>query len=173
MIEAARAEDEAAWADVQRGVSAGRRIGDPQHLGPTLVFAARIALLLGYRDDAELFAAELLALGAAAVTLAADGSTELGWLCVDLGLELTPEGEFPSVWRSANEAILEGRIADAIDILDRTGVRTEAAYARLRRARLEPGLWLDEAEAFYTKMRARRFLGEIAELRSGTTRRSA
>jgi class 3 adenylate cyclase/tetratricopeptide (TPR) repeat protein len=173
MIEAAREENEAAWADVQRGLDSGRHVGDPQHLGPALVFAGRISLLLGRQDDARRYGDELAALGATSVTLAFDGSTETGWLCVDLGLELRPEGRLPSVWRRANEAIVEGRLVDAIDILDQTGARTEAAYARLRRARLEPGPWLDEAEAFYTEVRARRFLRELAELRSGASRRSA
>jgi predicted ATPase/class 3 adenylate cyclase len=123
-IEAARGEDEAAWADTQRGIAAGRNVGDPQHLGPTLVYGARTALLLGRRDDAVRLADELSALGGAAVTLAADGSTEFGWLCVDLGLALTAEGSFPSIWRRANQAIVEGRLADAIDVLDRIGVPT-------------------------------------------------
>ena len=69
--------------------------------------------------------------------------------------------------------ILEGRLGDAIDILDMTGVHTEAAYARLRRAQLETGPWLDEAEAFYRKVGATRFLGEVAELRAGVIPRSA
>ena len=54
-----------------------------------------------------------------------------------------------------------------------TGVHTEAAYARLRRAQLETGPWLDEAEAFYRKVGATRFLGEVAELRAGAIPRSA
>ena len=173
MIEAARADDVAAWADTQRGVDAGRNVGDPQHLGPALAYGGRIALLLGRRDDARRYADELVALGRDAVTFAADGSTEPGWLSVDLALELRSEGRVPSVSRTANDAILDGRLADAIEILDETGVRTEAAYARLRRARLEPGPWLDEAEAFYTEVGALRFLREIAELRSGANRRSA
>lgn len=172
MIEAARADDDVAWADTQRGIDAGQNAGDPQHLGPALAYGARIALLLGRPDDARRYVDELVSLGRDAVTFAADGSTELGWLSVDLAVELTSEGRVPSVSREANGAILEGRLADAIGILDRTGVRTEAAYARLRRARLEPGPWLDEAEAFYSEVRAIRFLREVAGLKS-STRRSA
>src|SRR5581483_1890672 len=172
MIETAREEDEAAWADMQRGLDAGRDVGDPQHLGPALAFGARVSLLLGRVDDARRYAEELLALPGGAATFAADGSTELAWLCVDLGLEPRLEGPLPSVWRSANQAILGGRIAEAIGILDRTGARAEAAYARLRRARLEPGPWLDEAEAFYSEVRAIRFLREVAGLKA-STRRSA
>ncbi len=172
-IQAARGEEDAAWTNVQRSVAGGSEARDPHYFGSLLMYASRTASVLGRHLDALGFANQLAELDANAITLVVEGSSEFGWLCVDLGRALTPVGRFRSIWRSANEAILEGRIADAIEILDRTGVRTEAAYARLRRARLEPGPWLDEAEAFYTEVRARRFLREIAELRSGASRRSA
>ena len=77
------------------------------------------------------------------------------------------------MWREAYDAIVDGRLGDATGVLDAIGVATEAAYVRLRRARIEPGPWLDEAEAFYTDVRATRFLREVAELRATATRRSA
>jgi hypothetical protein len=172
-IQAARGDDDAAWTNVQRSIAGGSEARDPHYFGSLLMYASRTASVLGRHEDALGLANRLAALDANAITLVVEGSSEFGWLCVDLGRTLTPVGRFRSIWRSANEAILGGRIADAIEILDRTGVRTEAAYARLRRARLEPGPWLDEAEAFYTEVRAHRFLREIAELRAGASRRSA
>jgi class 3 adenylate cyclase/tetratricopeptide (TPR) repeat protein len=167
-----RGDEQAALADLERSMTRVRGSSDPQHMGPAYVYGARIAFLCGRLDEADRFAGGLEVLGATAIALAADCTTELAWLAVDLGhrFELTA---FPSVWRAANIAILDNRLDDAIAILDATGVRTEAAYARLRRARVEPGPWLDEAEAFYREVGATRFLDEIAELRGKAMPRSA
>jgi class 3 adenylate cyclase/tetratricopeptide (TPR) repeat protein len=167
MIKLARGEDVEARADLERGLARVRdRVdGDPQQVGPALVYAARFALLQGRRLDAEAFADELATLDASVIRFVFEGSTEIGWLAVDLERELLDLHAPDSVWRAANVAIVEGRLADAIAVLDATGVRAEAAYARLRRAQREPGPWLDEAEAFYRQVGATRFLGEIADLR--------
>ena len=171
-IALARGDGRAAWTDLEAAIERLRGVSDPYLTGPAFVHAARIALLSARQDDAEGFTDELEILGEDAIGLAADCTTEVAWLAVDLGRRFELE-DSPTVWRVANDAILEGRLGDAIDILDMTGVHTEAAYARLRRAQLETGPWLDEAEAFYRKVGATRFLGEVAELRAGVIPRSA
>ena len=171
-IALARGDGRAAWTDLEAAIERLRGVSDPYLTGPAFVHAARIALLSARQDDAEGFTDELEILGEDAIGLAADCTTEVAWLAVDLGRRFELE-DSPTVWRVANDAILEGRLGDAIDILDMTGVHTEAAYARLRRAQLETGPWLDEAEAFYRKVGATRFLGEVAELRAGVIPRTA
>ena len=171
-ITLSRGDVQAALADCERAVARARDSIDPQHLGPSYVYLARIALLSGRLDEAESFTETLEALGGNAIGLAADCTTEVAWLAVDLERRFELDAS-PSVWRVANDAILEGRLGDAIDVLDATGVHTEAAYARLRRAQREPGPWLEEAEAFYREVGATRFLGEIAELRERAIPRSA
>ena len=167
-----RGDRESAWADLERAISRARGVSDPHLTGAAFVYAARIALLSGRPDEAEAFTDELEALGENAIGLAADCTTEVAWLAVDLVRRFELD-DSRSIWRVANDAILEGRLGDAIDILDATGVHTEAAYARLRRAQRESGPWLDEAETFYRKVGATRFLGEIAELRERAIPRSA
>ncbi len=175
LIELARGQEAAARADLARAIARvrDRSDGDPQQVGPAVVYAARFAMLLGHRAEAEALADEFQALDPAAIRFVVEGSTEVAWLAVDLERELLGGRASDSIWRAANEAIVEGRLADAINSLDATGVHTEAAYARLRRAQREPGPWLDEAEAFYRKVGATRFLGEIAELRESAMPRSA
>ena len=170
-IAAARGDDRGAWTDVERALTRARDAED-SYLAQVLVHATRLASLTGRRHEEQRFFAELERLGPAALTVAVDATTEIAWLAVDFErrFELAPSR---SVWREAYDAIVDGRLGDAIGVLDSTGVATEAAYARLRRARIEPGPWLDEAEAFYTDVRATRFLREVAELRATATRRSA
>jgi hypothetical protein len=171
-IACGRGDDRGAWVDLERAVARARAVEDAFRLGGSIAHAARISAWIGRQDEARRFVDELELLGTEAVTLAVDGTTEVAWLAVDFGrsFELAPS---PSIWREAHDAIVAGRLGDAIGILDATGVRTEAAYARLRRAEREPGSWLDEAEVFYSEVRAIRFLRESAELRGGATRRSA
>jgi class 3 adenylate cyclase/tetratricopeptide (TPR) repeat protein len=175
LIELGRGEDAAARTDLERGLARirDRADGDPQHVGPTLVFAARIAILQGRRAEGESLAEEFRALGPETAVLVADGTTEVAWLALDVDRRLMTGGSPNSVWRAANEAIVEGRLGDAIEVLDAAGIHTEAAYARLRRAQVESGPWLDEAEAFYRKVDATRFLDEIAALRAKAMPRSA
>ncbi len=171
-IAAGRGDDRTAWADLERAVTRVRATANPQALAQTLVHATRLASLTGRHDDEQRFFEELEGLGWAALSFAAEATTEIAWLAVDFGrrFELAPSR---SVWREAYDAIVDGRLGEATGVLDAIGVATEAAYVRLRRARIEPGPWLDEAEAFYTDVRATRFLREVAELRAAATRRSA
>jgi tetratricopeptide (TPR) repeat protein len=168
----ARGDQQSASADLERAFARARGVDDPYLMGPASVYFARIALLSGMSDEAESFTDMLEALEQNAIGLAADCTTEVAWLAVDLGRRFELEAS-PSIWRVANDAILDGRLGEAIDILDATGVHTEAAYARLRRAQREPGPWLEEAEAFYREVGATRFLDEIAELRERAIPRSA
>ena len=169
-IACGRGDDRGAWVDLERAVTRARAVEDAFRLGGSIAHAARVSAWIGRHDDARRFVDELESLGTEAFTLAVDGTTEIAWLAVDFGrsFELAPS---PSVWREAHDAILAGRLNEAIGVLDATGVRTEAAYARLRRAECEPGPWLDEAEAFYSEVRAIRFLREAAKLRGAATRR--
>jgi tetratricopeptide (TPR) repeat protein len=171
-IALSRGDEQSASADLERARTRLREATDPQSRGPALVYEASMQLLLGKTDAAAAFVTELERLGPTTVGSAADCTTHIGWLSVDLGRTFE-FGTRRSVWVAANNAIVEGRLGEAIDILDATGVHTEAAYARLRRAQREVGPWLEEAEAFYRKVGANRFLGEIAELRERAIPRSA
>ena len=171
-IALSRGDDRSARDDLERAGIRLREATDPQVCGPGLVYQARLQLLLGRPDAAAPFVDELERMGPTTIGYAADCTSQLGWLGVDTGRTFGLEPR-RSVWVDANLAILEGRLGDAIAILDATGVQTEAAYARLRRAQRESGSWLDEAEAFYRKVGAARFLREIAELRERAMPRSA
>jgi tetratricopeptide (TPR) repeat protein len=170
-IAAGRGDDRGAWADLERALARARD-SEELYVAQALVYATRLASLTGRRGEEQRFFAELARCAPSALTAATESTTELAWLAVDFErpFELAPSR---SVWREAYDAILDGRLAEATGILDATGVATEAAYVRLRRARAEPGPWLDEAEAFYTDVRATRYLREVADLRAGATRRSA
>ena len=171
-IALSRGDDRVALEELERAADRLRGATDPQVRGPGLVYQASLQLLLGRADTAAPLVDELVGLGPRIAGYAADCTTQLAWLAIDTGrrLEFEPRR---SVWVDANTAILDGRFGDAIDLLDATGVHAEAAYARLRRARVEPGPWLDEAEAFYRRVGAMRFLGEIAVLRERAMPRSA
>jgi tetratricopeptide (TPR) repeat protein len=171
-IALSRADERSGAHELELAAERLRGATDPQVCGPSLVYQASLQLLLGRPDAAAPLVDELAAFGSRTIVYAADCTTHLAWLALDTGRTLDVEPR-RSVWVDANTAILEGRLGDAIDVLDATGVRTEAAYARLRRARIEPGPWLDEAEAFYREVRAARFLDEIDELRAGAMPRSA
>jgi len=170
-IAAGRGDDRGAWADLERALARARE-AEELYVARVLVYATRLAALTGRPAEEQRFFAELAGCSSSALTAATEATTELAWLAVDFErpFEL---GSASSVWRDAYDAILDGRLADATVILDATGVATEAAYVRLRRARIEPGPWLDEAEAFYTDVRATRYLREVADLRAAATRRSA
>ena len=171
-IALSRGDEHTALDELERAAAHLREATDPQVRAPGLVYQASLQLLLGRRDAAGPLVEELMALEPRTATYAADCTTQFAWLAVDTGRRFALEPR-RSVWVDANAAILEGRLGDAIAILDSTGVHTEAAYARLRRAHIEPGPWLDEAEAFYRNVGAMRFLGEIAALRERAMPRTA
>ncbi|HST18030.1 MAG TPA: hypothetical protein VLK36_10195 [Gaiellaceae bacterium] len=171
LIAAGRDDDRGAWADLERALIRARD-AEELYVAQALIYATRLASLTGRRAEEQHFFAELAGCAPSALTAATEVTTELAWLAIDFErpFELAPSR---SVWRDGYDAIVGGRFAEATAILDATGVATEAAYVRLRRARIEPGPWLDEAEAFYTDVRATRYLREIADLRAAATRRSA
>jgi class 3 adenylate cyclase/tetratricopeptide (TPR) repeat protein len=173
-----RGDATAAAADFQLAMELSREAGDQQLMGPMLAVGAWLASESGRSDDMRAFLDELLALPEGAVSQAADYVHELGWVAADhdapLATALDPNG---GVMQQANRAVVDGRLEDAIALLDESGFASAAAYARLRLARrraaagddTEP--FLGEAESFYRGVRAARHLRELDELRA--TRRSA
>ncbi len=164
-------------ADFEAGGELARATGDSQLIGPNLAFGAWLASETGHSDDSQRLLEALLSLPDDTISAAADYLDEVGWLGADdprVLARLSGEG---GPLQRANRAIAEGRVTEAIEILEATGWVTPAAYARLRMARRlaaagdDPEPWLGEAEAFYRCVGATRYLREIDGLRA--TRRSA
>ena len=91
-IALARGDGQAAWIDLEGALERIRGVADPYFTGPAFVYAARIALLSARPDDAESFTDVLETLGADAIGLAADCTTEVAWLAVDLGRRFELDG---------------------------------------------------------------------------------
>jgi class 3 adenylate cyclase/tetratricopeptide (TPR) repeat protein len=177
LIRYGRGDDAAAASDFDAAVELARQSGDLQVLAPTLLFGASMAAESGRGEVSRLLIDELLALSADAVLHAADWAIELGWLAADRDPRLAAGWEARGVMHGANRAIIDGRVEEAIAILDDTGSAAPAAYTRLRlvhrlaEAGEDPEPWLSEAEAFYRPIGATRYLRELEGLRA--TRRSA
>ncbi len=86
LIALARGDERRAVEDLERSLARIRERywNDPQVAGPTLVYAARFALVRGDRAGAERLAEELEGRGPVATAFAVDASTEIAWLAVDV-----------------------------------------------------------------------------------------
>jgi tetratricopeptide (TPR) repeat protein len=148
----------------QRSLAHGRRVKDPQAVGPALGALARVLVELGRPADAVPLVDELL-------TLTDDEGRplyytwliDLGWLLHDLGRDDPPPrtGRAP-VWIEAGRLIANGELTAAAEFLDGTDLRSEAAYAHLRVAEsladegrnAEAQPHLERALAFYRAVSA-------------------
>ncbi len=173
----ARGDSVASELAFAAALSRARGVGDFQLHGTTLAHAAWILVQDGRIDEARELVDELLGLPTGAVREAADYGIQIGWLGVDLEPKLVANLSDLMFNHRINRAISDGRLTDAIEGLDGAGAATEASYVRLRLAERslqagdDPEPWLSDAESFYRGVGARRYLGEIEELRA--TRRSA
>jgi hypothetical protein len=140
-----------------------------------------VALVTGARDEAEELASVLAAIGppmVGALCIAFPTLTDVAWLFRDLGRErefreavLEPD-PIKSPWNEAARAICDGQLARAAEMIEGIGHTAAAAYARLRAAEAlaadEQGplaaAQLEQAESFYRRAHATRFLGELDRL---------
>ena len=163
------AESEAASAAT---LANARRVDDLQETAPVLAFQAHRLVELGDHAGARRYLSELQALESG-IENALDYGTVVAWTSVALGEQFTVDENDSRFWARAAKGIAEERLEDAIALLDEGGAVTEAAYTRLQLARRseEPNPWLSQAEMFYRRVGATRYLRQLEELR--TTRRSA
>ena len=141
------AEADAIW---QHAVALGREMKDPQARMPALSGCARFLVESGRHDEAAALYEEILGPGERYFGALID----LGWVMHDLGLpDAARLDEGGGVWGLAGAHIARGEFEAAGALLARTGLHTEAAYARLRAAEdltgAERGALLEPALAFY------------------------
>ena len=140
-------EADAIW---QHAVALGREMKDPQARMPALSGCARFLVESGRHDEAAALYEEILGPGERYFGALID----LGWVMHDLGLpDAARLDEGGGVWGLAGAHIARGEFEAAGALLARTGLHTEAAYARLRAAEdltgAERGALLEPALAFY------------------------
>ena len=158
--------------DAQIMLRDARDIRDPQALHPALVVAAEVAYRTGDRAAAHALLDEVGTPERAAGSWVVPAAL----LYHDLGREsavTVGRGERAlTPWSSAGQAIADGELAHAADILESTGARTLVAAVRLRAARqaaargrhAEAAEQLAPALAFYREVGATAYLGEAEAL---------
>ncbi|MFC9331190.1 BTAD domain-containing putative transcriptional regulator [Kitasatospora sp. NPDC057015] len=130
-ISLARGDLDHAGEHATLGLSAARRLADPQDLCPALAFSARVAEAAGRPAEARGFVERLLTL--------LEGRTLLPDIGVDLPLVLTRLGYAasaldqvrPSPWSAAARAYLTGDLAKAADCYRRIGSLPDELQASL------------------------------------------
>ena len=185
------------WVRLARGDVAGAdrdtkraaelaRASDLQVQAAAYPIRAAVALDNGDRDEAEALASELAALGPAVVAglcAAFPSLTDVAWVFRDLGRErelyeaLLDPDPIKSPWNDASRAIAEGDLVRAADVIAEIGHTAGAAYARLRAAAVlaaagdeaEADAQRTQAEAFFLKAGATRFLRECERLGGAST----
>jgi predicted ATPase/class 3 adenylate cyclase len=148
-----------------------RPVGDPQLYGPALAAYAWFLTETGTSAKARAVVEEILG-QPPTIEEAVDYTVLIGCLAADVEpriREHLPEGRF---FADVNRAIVDNRLADAVNALEQTGSATEAAFLRLRLAaqlyhdERDPEPWLSGAEEFYRSVGATRRLHQIAQLRA-------
>ena len=170
-IRLARGDRVGAEDDARLGLEAAREAGDPQIVGPMVVWNARLG---GSTAGARTLFDEFMELwqGASASVLgAATGLPDAAASALALGcerqfIEAAENGGGP--WIRAGVAYASGEFLDAADIFGEIGALTEEATARLvaarllvesgRRAEAEPQL--HQALAFWRSVGATAYVGE-------------
>ena len=171
-IRMSRGDLDGALEDAERGLAAGRRLGDPQVVLPALAIAAWVAFEHGARVRARELADELVRHPDAA----SDVPVELLIALRELGREAdmhrladeSPEGG----WREMFRLYAAGRSAEAADVADRMDVRPTAALLRLAAAEAlardgqtaEARGQLARAVAFWRSVDAAHYLAKAAAL---------
>ena len=139
----------------QHAVELGREMKDPQARMPALSGCARFLVGSGRHEEASAFYEEILDVGDRYFGALIDA----GWVMHELGLpddaRLLERG---GVWGLTGGHIVRGEFEAAAVLLERTGLHTEAAYARLRAAErlagAERAALLEPALAFYRSVGA-------------------
>jgi hypothetical protein len=139
----------------QHAVALGREMKDPQARMPALCGCARFLVESGRHHEAGDLYDEIVRVGDRYF----GGLVDLGWVMHGLGLPDASRLEGRGgVWGRAGEHIARGELEAAAALLARTGLQTEAAYARLRAAEDLPGperpALLEPALAFYRSVGA-------------------
>jgi len=136
----ARGDVDDAFAEAQRSVALGREAHDPQVIGTALSSLAMLLLEEAREDEAAALADEVAGLRSAEGGFAYfTWIVWLAWLAHDLrqteSFREQAELDVPRTpWVDAGEAIVDGRFADAGDVLEGMSLRAFEAYARLRAA---------------------------------------
>jgi DNA-binding SARP family transcriptional activator/tetratricopeptide (TPR) repeat protein len=157
-IARARGNHTAALEQARRGLSLARGVKQTQTIGRGLAVLALVLVEQGRPDGAGPLVDELLALtDETGRALWFRWMIDLGWLLHDLDRpEPLPLSRYP-VWNGPAQAIANGDLPSAVDLLAATDLVTEEMYARLRageqlaaagrHAEAEPHL--EHAAAFY------------------------
>ncbi len=141
--------------------------GDQQAGRDVIEFLGFAFTVDGRPADAAALAGQL-----AAIESRESSSAFPGLLSILTGVDVTAALHDVSPWHEASRLLAQGRVEDALTILDAMSARTDAAIVRLVVAQRQgPEPWAAECEAFFTEVGATRFLGELEALRAG--RRSA
>ena len=164
-----------ACADVDRVLEAGRKVKDPQSLGPALAFGAFVYAELGERRAARSLLDELEPHPYLATTPPAlFAAAQVGMAEEVRALLRAVPGE--TSWVRAAEAVLDGRWTEAAEIYDEMGARPYGALAALRAAemfvgegrRAEADEQLSRALAFFRSVGATRYIREGEALLAAT-----
>jgi hypothetical protein len=179
-IRLARGDAAGADRDSKRAAELARA-SDLQAQADAYCVRAAVALAAGRRDEAEVLASELTALGPAMVAaLCSPFPTlvDVAWVFRDLGRErefreaVLDVDPIKSAWNEASRAIFDGDLVRAADIIDGIGHTAAAAYARLRAAEAlgaagreaDAAVQRAQAEAFYRNVGATRFVRDVKAL---------
>jgi len=143
----------------QHAVALGRAMKDPQARMPALSGCARFLVESGRHDEADALYEEILDLGDDYFAALID----LGWVMHDLGRpDAARLDEHGGLWGLSGAHIARGEFEAAGALLARTGLHTEAAYARLRAAEgltgAELAALLEPALAFYRTVGAKAYV---------------
>ena len=165
-IRFARGDVDGALEDAERGLAAGRRMGDPQALLPALSFMAWVLIETGRLREAETLVDELLQHGDAAEHVHFELAVAMGALGRHAPLEQLVSGARAVRWRDVLALIAAGSLGEAADLCEELGVLPAAAYLRMRAAErlfddgqvAEARAQLTRAVAFWRSVRATRFL---------------
>jgi len=164
-IRYARGDTAGGLDDGVRSVAAGRAAQDPQALN-VLVSHARILIAEGRNEEALRLTDESLQNGFLPYYVVYDTA----WVMHELGAESLnfPLPQTNEPWRSLANAVLQGELLDAADLLGDLGLRPDEAHTRLRAARelvaagrrTAADEQLRRALAFYRAVGATRYIRE-------------
>jgi class 3 adenylate cyclase/tetratricopeptide (TPR) repeat protein len=175
LIRLGRGDATAAEHDAERSIELARSVKDPQLSQTTLIEAALVFTGIGKVSRAAELVEEVLAEQAELNQLGFTSldSYALAWLGVTLGRgeevgELLRSDPLDTPWTRAGEAVLEGDLAGAADLLGEIGAVSQEAFLRLRAAeqlveegrRAEADAQLARALAFYRAVGATRHVRE-------------
>jgi class 3 adenylate cyclase/tetratricopeptide (TPR) repeat protein len=164
-IRFARGDAAGAQEDAQAAVNRSRASGDAQLMIPSLALQARLLAATG-RPETQNVAVELLEICQRTPWgVASDWFPEAALAFGELGriadLEaLAATVPTPTPWLDAGLALGHGRPADAAEIFGEMGALPYEAEARLLAARADVDAGLDDAIAFFRRVRATAFLRE-------------